>query len=226
MPSCADQSNVAAVVLVGGRSLRMGRPKATLALAGRALLAHVLGVVRPLVREIVLVAAADQALPVDLAVGDPAGARVPVHVVHDRLVAAGPLPALALGLAAVTAPLALALPCDAPFVQAALLVELVRRLAAPDAIELDAVVPTWDGHVQPLVAAYRPRIASRLDALVARGETRLQAVVGLPRVARIPAEAIRIHDPDGRSFRVLNAPADLAAAERLLAESSEPAPRR
>ena len=39
-----------------------------------------------------------------------------------------------------------------------------------------------------------------------------------------PGQAI--HDPDGRSFRVLNAPADLAAAERLLAESSEPAPRR
>ncbi|MEO6029479.1 MAG: NTP transferase domain-containing protein, partial [Candidatus Binatia bacterium] len=92
---------LAAVILVGGRSERMGRPKVTLELDGRPLLAHVLAVIRPLVREVVLVAAADQMIPPALTASGPDDA-CPVRIVHDGVVAAGPLPALALGLSAVT----------------------------------------------------------------------------------------------------------------------------
>lgn len=214
MPPSAVPAELAAVILVGGRSERMGRPKATLELDGRPLLAHVLAIVRPLVREVILVAAAEQTIPPGLVAGGSDRGACPVRVVHDRVVAAGPLPALALGLGAVTTDVAIALPCDAPFVSRVLVAELARRLAAADT----ALIPMWGGHLQPLVAVYRSRLASALDALVARGETRLQAVAQLRDVAILAEDDVRVLDPTGASFRVLNTPADLAAAERVLAE--------
>jgi molybdopterin-guanine dinucleotide biosynthesis protein A len=219
MPPDAVHPELAAVILVGGRSERMGRPKVTLELAGRPLLAHVLAVIRPLVREVILVAAPDQTIPPALTSGP--DDAFPIRIVHDRVVAAGPLPALALGLAAVTTDLAIALPCDAPFVRAALVTDLARRLAAADAGALQAVIPTWGGHLQPLVAAYRPRVARELDALVARGETRLQSVGQLREVVILAEDDVRAFDPAGESFRVLNTPADLAAAERVLAAGAD-----
>ena len=199
---------LAAVILAGGRSLRMGQTKATLPLAGETLLARVLRAVRPLVGEIVIVAAADQALPLDGGSG--------VRIVRDHVFGAGPLPAVARGLDAVTADAAFALACDTPFVRADVLRYLASRLEADDA----AVVPEWEGRLQPLVALYRPSLGVELEALAARGEARLQAVADLPGVVVVPERELRGLDPAGDSFRALNTPADLVAAERLLAARS------
>jgi molybdenum cofactor guanylyltransferase len=217
MPPNAVRDELAAVILVGGRSLRMGQPKATLLLDGRPLLAHVVDAVRTLVREIVVVAAAAQDLPLERLAGADPTVDPAVVVVHDRVVAAGPLPALALGLATTRTTAAIALACDAPFVRPPLIADLVARLLTPTAASLDAVVPTWDGHVQPLVAAYRPRLGASLEALVARGEARLQAVARLSGVQVLAEDEVRPFDPEGASFRVLHTPADHAAAERFLA---------
>lgn len=198
---------LAAVILVGGRSLRMGQSKATLLLGGEMLLAHVLRAVRPLVGEIVIVAAADQTIPLS------ADLAACVRVVHDRVVAAGPLPAVACGLEAVGAEAAFALACDAPFVRPDVLRYLAGRLGPEDA----GVVPEWNGRLQPLVAIYRPGVGSELEALAARGEARLQAVAELPGVVVVSERELRGVDPAGDSFRALNTPADLAGAERLLA---------
>ncbi len=200
----------AAVVLAGGRSLRMGRAKATLVLGGETLLERVVRAVRPLVGEVVIVAAPDQTIA---PAADPA-----VRIVHDRVRGAGPLPAVARGLEAVTVDVAFALACDAPFVRADVLRYLAGRLGPDDA----GVVPEWGGRLQPLVAVYRPGIARELEALSARGEARLQAVADLPDVVVVREHELRGLDPDGDSFRALNTPADLAAAERLLAARSAP----
>ena len=200
----------AAVILAGGRSLRMGRAKATLVLGGETLLARVVRAVRPLVGGIVIVAASDQTIALD---PDPT-----VSVVHDRVRSAGPLPAVARGLEAVTADAAFALACDAPFVRADVLRYLASRLGPDDT----GVVPEWGGRLQPLVAVYRPTLGAELESLSARGEARLQAVADLPGVVVVPERELRGLDPAGDSFRALNTPADLAAAERLLAARSAP----
>src|SRR5262245_34304649 len=93
-----------AIIIAGGRSRRMGRPKAWLPLGGVPMLTQVITRVRPLTREIIVVAAAEQELP-------PLEARV----LYDPAPDLGPLPALALGLAAVTTPYAFAFGCDTPF---------------------------------------------------------------------------------------------------------------
>lgn len=53
----------AALILAGGASRRMGRPKAWLELGGETMLERIVGVVAAVCTDVVVVAAADQALP-------------------------------------------------------------------------------------------------------------------------------------------------------------------
>jgi molybdenum cofactor guanylyltransferase len=193
-------SGASAIILAGGRSSRMGRAKAWLAFGGVPLLVHVAARLRPLVDEIVVVAAAEQDLP-------PLDARI----VRDRLPAAGPLPALVLGLETVTAARALVVGCDAALVSAGVL-----RLLLADAVRHDAsaTVPEWAGRLQPLVAVYHRRLLPALTALIARGERRLQSVAEVAGVHVVRSERLRAVDPDGASFRTMNTPAEYAAACR------------
>lgn len=190
---------LSAIVLAGGRSSRMGRPKAWLPLGGVPLLTRVTTRVRPFVDAIVVVAAAGQDLP-------PVDARI----VRDPAPDLGPLPALACGLAEVATPWALALACDGPFLHPALLDALVAAAAdgAPE-----AVVPRFDGRLQPLVALYHRDLVPTLAALVAAGERRLHVLGARPRVRVLDEEAIRRVDPAGASFRPLNTPQEWEAAE-------------
>src|SRR5437879_8946661 len=85
------------VVLAGGKSSRMGRPKAWLPFHGQPMLARVLARLGPLFAECVVVRAPDQELP-------PVDARL----VEDEAPGQGPVAGLAAGLAAITGPLAFA----------------------------------------------------------------------------------------------------------------------
>lgn len=195
---------LAAILLVGGRSSRMGRPKPWLEVDGRPLLAHMIDRARLWASEIVLVAAPEQALPPLAA----RGASPAPRVLRDVLPGEGPLPALALGLGAVRAPWALVLGCDAFLVRAAVIEHLLAA-RTPDA---DAVVPVWEDRPQPLVALYRARLAAAAAGLVAAGERRLHLLAGGARVRLIPDGALRTLDPEGESFCPVNTPEEFAAA--------------
>jgi molybdopterin-guanine dinucleotide biosynthesis protein A len=201
-----DGDTLAVIILAGGRSLRMGCPKPWLDFGGRSLLARVVERSQPWADEVVIVAAPDQTLPL-LAVAGVDPEEPPVRIVRDHHPGEGPLPALALGLATITAPWAVAIGCDAPLVRRGVLARLARERS-----EADAVMPLWDGRPQPLVALYRRTLAPALDALVAGGERRLHAIATLPRVRLVPSEELHALDPDGESFRCLNTPDEYAAA--------------
>jgi len=232
MPSLAEPDNarpaqnaggdLAAVILTGGGSTRMGRPKAWLDLGGRPLLLQVARQVRPLVREIVVVAAQDQTLPAldEVTLDDPASSHAPtpclITVIRDRVPDLGPLPALALGLETIRAAHAFALACDAALVQRAVL-----QLLARERTRARAVIPLWDGRAQPLVAIYARRLAPDLARLAASGERRLQAILQLTDVQQLAAEQFQGCDPEGVSFRSLNTPGDYAAARAIWASRSD-----
>jgi molybdenum cofactor guanylyltransferase len=197
-------TDVAVVLLTGGRSSRMGTPKAWLDFDGRPLVVRMVESLCAWARDIVIVAAPEQALPALDATAAP-GARL--TILRDDRPGEGPLPALALGLAAVAAPWALALGCDTPLVRRELLVHLAGARA-----DVDAVVPCWDDRPQPLLALYRATLAPTLTAMVAGGERRLHAIASLPRVRLLPAAELRAIDPEGESFRPMNTPEEYAAA--------------
>ena len=86
-----DSHEVGGVILCGGQSKRMGRPKAWLPFGDETMLQRVVRILREVVEPVVVVAAPNQDVP-----ALPAG----VEIVHDEVEGKGPLAGLAAGLAA------------------------------------------------------------------------------------------------------------------------------
>src|SRR5689334_3654987 len=114
-------AGLAGIVLCGGRSSRMGRPKAWLPFGGELMLQRVARVLRGVVDPVVVVAAPGQDVP-EL----PAG----VAVVRDEVEGRGPLQGLAAGLAALAgkADAAYLSSCDVPFLTPGFVRRMVELL--------------------------------------------------------------------------------------------------
>jgi molybdopterin-guanine dinucleotide biosynthesis protein A len=201
----------AAIVLAGGRSSRMGSPKATLEWHGSTLLRRVTGIMgRAVDGPVIVVRAPDQDLP-DL---DPA-----VEVVEDAREGRGPMQGLAAGLAAVgdRAGVAYVSATDVPLLHPA----FVRRVVASLGDDADIALPDVGGHRQPLAAAYRVKLAGLVCELVAAGRLRpaflfeRSRVHTLDEAALLADPALARADPDLVSVMNLNEPGDYERAHAL-----------
>ncbi|WP_437506902.1 molybdenum cofactor guanylyltransferase [Sorangium sp. So ce1099] len=210
-------AGLAGVVLCGGRSSRMGRPKAWLPFGGEALLQRVVRRLGEAAWPIAVVAAPGQELP-----PLPEG----VQVVRDPEEGRGPLQGIAAGLAAV-APLAeraYVSATDAPFLHPA----FVRRLADLQAGGYAVAVPRADGHHHPLGAVYACSVRGEAEALLAEGRLRLSSLFERARTLVAEPELLLADprlleaDPALRSLRNLNTPEDYAAALRELEGAADP----
>lgn len=183
---------LAAIILAGGASRRMGRDKATLSYDGTTLVERMVEILTPRCAPIFVVAAPGQALP-----------ALHAEVLRDEVRGVGPLLATGRGLrAAAEAGLELAFVCavDMPLLS----VDLVDQLAGP-AVRLGAdVVLPWDGRDHYLAGVYRTALAGRAAELVATGERSMRALVD-----RVDTQ--RIVMPEQRSLINVNTGADLAA---------------
>ncbi len=196
---------VTAVVLVGGRSTRMGRDKALLvpdARDGRTL--------TQLVLDAVLLASPRALL------GGRALPGLDVPAIPDQYPEAGPLGGIASALAAVDTPLALVAACDMPSIRLALLSLLLDAARADP--RAAAVVCRSDAGLEPLLSVWRPALAlPALRAALDAGVRSLRdALARLPHAVILPREAWRHADPDGASFRNWNTPNDLPTTTTLL----------
>jgi molybdopterin-guanine dinucleotide biosynthesis protein A len=201
----------AAVVLAGGRSTRMGTPKAALDWHGSTLVRRAAAIVaRAVDGPVVVVRAADQELP---------ALPAAVEVADDAREGRGPLEGLAAGLAAVgdRAHVVYVSGVDAPLLHPAF-VRRVLALLGPDA---DVALPRAHGFPQPLAAAYRTTVATPLRALLREdGQLSTGALLRRCRVAELD-EAMLLADPDVAAFDPaldsllnLNDPREYEAARR------------
>ncbi len=195
---------MAAIILAGGRSTRLGRDKASEVLLGRTLLQRAVDAFAGIADEYVVVTAVGQTLP-------RVETQVRLRVVEDAYPQTGPLGGIYTGLRAMEAAQGIVVACDMPLLQPALLLELIRL--APDA---DVVVPLQDGLPEPLCAAYSKACLEPIRACLERGAYKVtQCFEALsPRYLR-PEEWQRF-DPDGLSFLNVNREEDLARARGLL----------
>ncbi|HUR87037.1 MAG TPA: molybdenum cofactor guanylyltransferase [Solirubrobacteraceae bacterium] len=205
----------AAVVLAGGRSTRMGTPKAMLEWHGSTLARRAVGIAaRAVGGPVVLVRAQGQKLP--HLPGD-------VEIAEDAHDGGGPLQGLAAGLRAVGDRAEIVFVCgvDAPLLHPA----VIRRVIALLDAEADVALPRAHGFAQPLCAAYRTRASTTLDELLAEdpqpGSRRLLSrlhVVELSEAQLLADPAVAALDPALDSLLNVNERKEYAAAR------SRPAP--
>jgi molybdopterin-guanine dinucleotide biosynthesis protein A len=146
----------AGIVLAGGRSSRMGTPKAWLDWHGTTLLRRACGVLaRGAAGPVVVVRAPGQELP-----ALPEGVRV----VEDAREGRGPLQGILAGLQAVDADVAFVASVDLPLLHPRFVAAVCRGAEG-----VDVAVPHVGGFRQPLAAAYRPALAPLVQELVDAG---------------------------------------------------------
>jgi molybdopterin-guanine dinucleotide biosynthesis protein A len=196
MTASATDAPVVGAVLAGGRSRRMGRPKALVALRGRPLVAHALAAVEAAELEPLVVAKPDSQLPAltCAVVREPRAPLHPLTGIVAALESGGGRPVVALG-------------CDMPFVPPLLLAWLAER-------DERLVVPCVGGRLEPLLARYEPALLEDLRAALAEEPPLREAVAALgPRVVE-ERELQRFGEPATIALN-LNYPRELERAERI-----------
>jgi len=188
-----------AIILAGGKSSRMGRPKALLPFDGEPLIARTVRTLRQLFADIVVVAAPGQELP-----------PLSVTLARDEVAYRGPVGGIYYGLQAARSEVCFVTSCDAPFLNLALITHLVSQIA-----DCDVVVPYWQDRLQPLHAVYRRSVAPLLRAQLEHGELRPISLYQKVRTREVGAEELCRFDPEGLSFRNLNSPEDYRSALAL-----------
>lgn len=181
---CNEHVEWTAIVLAGGRGVRLGTPKSQIVLDGALLIQ---GIIEQL------------SVPVIVAGEAPAG----VPAVAESPPDGGPAAGLAAALARVDTPAIGLLAADMPFA-APLLPRLVGELAGctPD---VDAVL-SFDGRAQPLCAAYRTQGLRRV--LADKG-----TATGLAMHALLDGLSIRHLEVESELLLDIDTPEDLARAE-------------
>ena len=200
--------NGSAIILAGGKSSRMGRPKALLEFDGAPLIFHLARRLKDLFDEIVVVAAPEQELP-----------ELPAMVVRDEVAHQGPVGGIYYGLKAAEKEICFVTSCDVAFLNPSLISYFLRQI-----VNYDVVVPYWEERLQPLHAVYQRSVLPLLKEQLARAELRPIYLYDKVRTLRIGEDEIRSFDPEGLSFLNMNTPSDYEAAVTRWSQLNESLP--
>jgi molybdopterin-guanine dinucleotide biosynthesis protein A len=188
------------IVLCGGKSTRMGTPKATLPFGSETMLQRVVRLLGTAVSPIVVVAARDQPLP-----------QLPdtVCIARDEREAQGPLEGIRAGLSALPESIdaAYVTSCDVPLLVPAFVERMIELLG-----DHDIAVMEVDGFPHPLSAVYRRRTIPHVESLLAAGRLRPVFLFDAVRTRRVKPEEMTVVDAQLKTLRNLNTPEDYRAA--------------
>ena len=195
---------IGGVVLCGGKSSRMGRPKLSLPFGSELMLSRVVRIMSAVVSPIVVVAATGQDLP-----------ELPsnVRIVRDDQEYLGPLAGIELGLRALQesgVEAAYVSSCDVPLLQTAFIAEMIRRLGTHE-----LAVPREGDFHHPLAGVYRVSLVERVRCLVAEQRLRPLFLIQQSDSVEVPVNELRGVDPELQSLRNVNRPEEYAAVLQL-----------
>ncbi|MEO8257771.1 MAG: molybdenum cofactor guanylyltransferase [Acidobacteriota bacterium] len=188
------------IILCGGKSTRMGSPKAWLPFGPETMLQRVVRLLGTVVSPLVAVAAPEQALP---------GLPAEVIVTRDEREGRGPLEGLRAGLKALPAAsdIAYVTSCDVPLLVPAFVRQMIALLT-----DHDIAVMEIDGFPHPLSAVYRRGLLPQVEDLLAHDRLRPVFLFDAVRTRRVqPAEMIAA-DPGLQTLRNLNTREDYLEA--------------
>jgi molybdopterin-guanine dinucleotide biosynthesis protein A len=180
------------IILCGGKSTRMGSPKALLAFGPETMLQRVVRLLGSVVSPIVAVAAPGQSLP-----------RLPAHVIvtRDEHEGRGPLEGLRAGLKALpgTSEIAYVTSCDVPLLVPGFVRQMIDLLG-----DHDIAVMEIDGFPHPLSAVYRRDTLPHVEALLAEDRLRPVFLFERVRTRRVQPSEMVSADPELLTLRNLN----------------------
>lgn len=198
---------VAAFVLAGGASTRMGRDKALLELGGEPMLVRTGRLAAPHVASVAVVAPAERY----------AGLGLPL--LPDRWPGAGPLGGIATVLNATDADWNLILSCDLPYLNSEWLTWFIPRAANSPA---QVVAPESQRGLEPLAALYHRACRETLTAAVEKGVRRVSEGLAEVLVERVRASEWEALNLPGRLFDNMNTPEDYEEARRHIEKLARP----
>ncbi|MCH7705456.1 MAG: molybdenum cofactor guanylyltransferase [Chloroflexi bacterium] len=199
-----------ALVLAGGRSARMGTPKAALPWGATTVIGTTIATLQPLFRRVLVVAREEY----DLA---PQVRDMDVRLLHDARPERGPLVGLAVGLAASDTPWCFVAGCDMPLLRPEVIARMARELDSGG----DIVAARVGSRIQPLHAFYSAGCLSRAEALLESGVTSLRGLFSICHVRTVAGEIFADIDPALLSFMDLDTVKDYRMARRLTQKTSE-----
>jgi molybdopterin-guanine dinucleotide biosynthesis protein A len=196
-------AGVGGIVLCGGRSTRMGTPKALLPFGAETMLQRVVRLLDTVVSPLIVVAAPGQTLP-----DQPPSALV----ARDEREGRGPLEGLRAGLHALPSQVdrAYVTSCDVPL----LVPGFVRRMIEL-AADADIAVMEIDGFTHPLSAVYCRSTIHHVEALLEQNRLRPAYLFETVRTRRVTRVEVEEADPRLLTLRNVNTPDDYREALEL-----------
>ena len=186
------------IILAGGDSRRMGRPKHLLPTSRGTILEHLAQRLSPLFGEILLVGR------------DPAGIPDEMRFVEDLRPERSPLVGVYSGLQAAENDVCFVTGCDMPFI-----VPQLVQLLLEHADGVDVVVPLIGGFYEPLFSIYHRTCVTAIECALDNGRLKVTSIYPELRIREIAEAAVRSIDPDLVSFINLNTPKQLSLLARL-----------
>ncbi len=193
----ATALGVAAFILAGGKSTRMGSDKAFLDLGGETLLSRAQQLANAVTREVRIVGDAKKFAAFGPVVED-------VH--RDR----GPLGGIHAALRISSAELNLMLAVDLPFAEPRFLEYLISQAQESGAV---VTVPRAGGRWQPLCAVYRPAFLEVVEPALLAGRNKIDALFPSVKTRVVEEAELISRGFSVEMFRNLNTPEDLERAK-------------
>jgi molybdopterin-guanine dinucleotide biosynthesis protein A len=187
-----------AIILSGGKSLRMGKNKAFIEVEGIPLIFRVHTLLSQIFSEIIVVANEREPF-----------AALDAKIYGDLIPNRGALGGLYTGLFHSEFPHAFVVGCDMPYLKRALIQWMIERIE-----DYDVVVPRTRDGLEPLHAIYSKNCLKSIRAVLDQGKLRILDFYPLIRVRIVDETEFSSLDRAMESFINVNTPAELSSLEK------------
>jgi molybdopterin-guanine dinucleotide biosynthesis protein A len=196
---------VTAIILAGGKNLRLGRDKTLEIIGGKSLIERVLERLKPLTNQIIIVTSTK---PFNLPFA------FKIKTTMDAYPGKGPLGGIYSGLLASQSTYNIIVACDMPFLNTRLLRYMLELSS-----NFDAVIPRLEeSMIEPLHAVYSRSCLEKMGKKLEHNQLSVHSFLENMHVRYIERKEIRKYDPDLLSFFNINDQTDLEQAIALAAK--------
>jgi len=188
-----SKTKMAAIILAGGKSIRMGENKAFIEVDGVPIISRIYSLFKELFEEVIIVTnQKDLFKNLD--------SRIYTDLVPDK----GALGGLYTGIFFSSFQYSFCVACDMPFIKKALVQYLIKNTK-----DEDVIVPRTSDGLQPLHAIYSKNCLEPIRKIIERGKYKIIDFYRLVRVRIVEENDFLLLDPFRESFINVNTPEEL-----------------